>query len=78
MARRHAPQSILFCRDKDQEREIWDGFRYGPRAAQRELRLRRGASRSATLDDAACRACWRNQPALFYAARLRRRPGMHA
>ena len=23
------PKSILFCRDKDMEREIWDGFRYG-------------------------------------------------
>ena len=23
------PKSILFCRDKDPEREIWDGFRYG-------------------------------------------------
>ena len=21
---------ILFCRDKDETREIWDGFRYGP------------------------------------------------
>jgi len=28
------PKSILFCRDKDIEREIWDGFRYGPKAAQ--------------------------------------------
>lgn len=28
-----APKSILFCRDKDMEREIWDGFRYGPAAA---------------------------------------------
>ena len=27
------PQSILFCREKDIEREIWDGFRYGPEAA---------------------------------------------
>lgn len=27
------PQSILFCREKDAEREIWDGFRYGPDAA---------------------------------------------
>ncbi|HET9113326.1 MAG TPA: Xaa-Pro aminopeptidase [Burkholderiales bacterium] len=26
-------RSILFCRDKDPEREIWDGFRYGPAAA---------------------------------------------
>ncbi|MES2408298.1 MAG: aminopeptidase P N-terminal domain-containing protein [Pseudomonadota bacterium] len=24
---------VLFCRDKDMEREIWDGFRYGPEAA---------------------------------------------
>lgn len=28
------PRSILFCREKDVEREIWDGFRYGPEAAQ--------------------------------------------
>jgi Xaa-Pro aminopeptidase len=27
-------QSILFCREKNLEREIWDGFRYGPQAAQ--------------------------------------------
>ena len=25
---------ILFCRDRDPEREIWDGFRYGPEAAR--------------------------------------------
>jgi Xaa-Pro aminopeptidase len=24
------PRSILFCRDKDPEREVWDGYRYGP------------------------------------------------
>jgi Xaa-Pro aminopeptidase len=29
-----APKSILFCRDKNPEREIWDGFRYGPDAAR--------------------------------------------
>ena len=28
------PQSILFCRDKDETREIWDGFRHGPAAAK--------------------------------------------
>ncbi|MDR2189342.1 MAG: aminopeptidase P N-terminal domain-containing protein [Azonexus sp.] len=28
------PKSILFCRPKHEEREIWDGFRYGPRAAK--------------------------------------------
>src|SRR5262245_34821214 len=27
-------RSLLFCRDKDSEREIWDGFRYGPEAAR--------------------------------------------
>ncbi len=30
------PQSILFCREKNLEREIWDGFRHGPEGA-REL-----------------------------------------
>lgn len=25
---------ILFCQEKDLEREIWDGYRYGPQAAQ--------------------------------------------
>ena len=28
------PQSILFCREKNMEREIWDGFRHGPDAAK--------------------------------------------
>jgi len=28
------PQSILFCREKNLEREIWDGYRCGPEAAQ--------------------------------------------
>jgi Xaa-Pro aminopeptidase len=27
-------RQLLFCREKDQEREIWDGFRYGPDAAR--------------------------------------------
>jgi Xaa-Pro aminopeptidase len=27
-------RSILFCRGKNAEREIWDGFRYGPAAAR--------------------------------------------
>jgi len=28
------PRSLLFCREKNAEREIWDGFRFGPAAAQ--------------------------------------------
>ena len=27
-------RQLLFCRDKDAEREVWDGFRYGPDAAR--------------------------------------------
>ncbi len=27
-------KAILFCRDKNEEREVWDGFRYGPAAAR--------------------------------------------
>lgn len=30
---------ILFCRDKDVEREIWDGFRYGPLLARETFGL---------------------------------------
>jgi Xaa-Pro aminopeptidase len=29
-----AAKHVLFCRDKNPEREIWDGFRYGPEAAR--------------------------------------------
>ena len=31
----NSPQSILFCREKDMAREIWDGYRHGPKAAQK-------------------------------------------
>ncbi len=27
-------KSLLFCRDRNEEREIWDGFRYGPEGAR--------------------------------------------
>ena len=33
----NTPKSVLFCRDKDMEREIWDGFRYGAEAAKAEF-----------------------------------------
>ncbi|MDD5057030.1 MAG: aminopeptidase P N-terminal domain-containing protein, partial [Sideroxydans sp.] len=29
-----SPQHILFCREKNPEREVWDGFRFGPEAAR--------------------------------------------
>ncbi|HJS38317.1 MAG TPA: aminopeptidase P N-terminal domain-containing protein [Burkholderiales bacterium] len=28
------PRTILFCRERDPEREIWDGFRHGPAGAR--------------------------------------------
>ncbi len=28
------PKAILFCREKHEEREIWDGYRHGPKAAK--------------------------------------------
>jgi len=31
------PRSVLFCREKDFEREIWDGFRHGPENAKTEF-----------------------------------------
>ena len=34
VAGRDGDRHVLFCREKNQEREIWDGFRYGPDAAR--------------------------------------------
>ncbi|MEO5861553.1 MAG: aminopeptidase P N-terminal domain-containing protein [Burkholderiales bacterium] len=31
----NSPRSILFCREKNITREIWDGYRHGPKAAQK-------------------------------------------
>ncbi|PIS11068.1 MAG: Xaa-Pro aminopeptidase [Bdellovibrio sp. CG10_big_fil_rev_8_21_14_0_10_47_8] len=33
------PETVLFVRTKDLERETWDGFRYGPEAAQSQFRM---------------------------------------
>ena len=37
MVDKKSSQSILFCRPKDLEREIWDGWRLGPEAAPSQL-----------------------------------------
>ena len=34
-----APRSILFCRDKDAEKEVWNGFRWGPDAGREAFGL---------------------------------------
>ncbi|MCB0355561.1 MAG: aminopeptidase P N-terminal domain-containing protein [Bdellovibrionales bacterium] len=33
------PESVLFVRNKDVERETWDGFRYGPEATKQEFQV---------------------------------------
>jgi len=45
------PRSILFCRDKNPERELWEGFRHGPEAARESFGVDEAAS-IATLDEA--------------------------
>jgi len=57
------PQSILFCRDKNPEREIWDGHRHGPAAAQEQFGF--DAAYSIALLDEKLIELMGNQPALF-------------
>ncbi len=59
-----APQSILFCREKDIEREIWDGFRHGPDGAKENFSFD-AAFPIAQLDDKLTELMG-NQPALFH------------
>lgn len=33
------PETVLFTRKKDKERETWDGFRYGPEGAEKYFRI---------------------------------------
>lgn len=59
-----APKSILFCRDKDMEREIWDGFRYGAEAAKPEFGFDEAYSIN-ELDEVILKLL-ANQPKLFF------------
>jgi len=58
------PQSILFCREKDREREIWHGYRSGPDAAQEQFGFD-AAYPMARLDEKLAELMG-NQPTLFY------------
>ena len=62
------PRSILFCREKHPERELWEGFRYGPEGARKAFDFD-DAQPFAALDDALPKLM-ANQPALFYAPGL--------
>jgi Xaa-Pro aminopeptidase len=59
-----APQTILFCRAKDREREIWDGFRYGPDGAKEKFGFD-AAFPIAQLDEKLT-GLMGNQPVLFH------------
>jgi Xaa-Pro aminopeptidase len=59
-----ASRSILFCRDKHEERETWDGFRWGPQAA----RERFGVDEARSIDtiDAAMPELLADAPAVYH------------
>lgn len=59
------PQAILFCREKNPEREIWDGYRYGPAAAQEHFGF--DAAYSIDQIDLELPKLMTNMPTLFYA-----------
>ncbi|MGG7054399.1 aminopeptidase P N-terminal domain-containing protein [Nitrosomonas sp. ANs5] len=60
-----ASRQILFCRDKDTEREIWDGFRHGPQAAQEMFGF--DAAHAISTLDALAVEFLADQPAVFHA-----------
>ena len=63
-AKSQPPKSILFCRDKDIEREIWDGFRFGPAAAKQQFGF--DETHSIQELDALMPSLMANQNQLFY------------
>jgi Xaa-Pro aminopeptidase len=58
-------RSILFCREKNLEREIWDGYRYGPEAAREKF----GFDAAYSIDrlNAEMPKLLADAPAIFYA-----------
>lgn len=58
------PQSILFCREKNLEREIWDGFRYGPDGAREVFGF--DAAHSISELDSKLAELLADQPALWF------------
>jgi len=63
-ARHGVGSSTLFCRPKHPEREVWDGFRYGPEAARDAF----GFDAAYAVDDidAQIPALLANAPAVYY------------
>lgn len=60
-----APRAVLFCREKNEEREIWDGYRHGVEGARETF----GFDATFPFDalDAEMPKLLANQPTVFYA-----------
>jgi len=58
------PKSLLFCREKNAERETWDGFRFGPGGALERFGLDEAYPIGEL--DAKLAALLADQPALYY------------
>jgi Xaa-Pro aminopeptidase len=58
------PRSLLFCRTRSEEREVWDGLRYGPEAARERFGF--DAAHPIEALDEALAGLLENQPALYY------------
>lgn len=59
------PRQILFCRDKDVERELWEGFRHGTEAARERYQFDEAYAISRL--DELMPDFLANQPVIFYA-----------
>ena len=59
-----SPRSVLFCRERSAEREVWDGFRYGPEAARERFGF--DATFPISALDEEMPKLLANQPALYY------------
>lgn len=66
------PTCVLFCRDKDVEREIWDGYRHGPGGAKETFGF--DAAYSYARLDEEMAGILSDAPALFYG--IGRAPGL--
>ncbi len=61
-----SPKSILFCREKSEERETWEGFRFGPDAAR--ARFGFDEAHPIALLDAMMPGLLSDRPSLHYAS----------
>ena len=59
-----SPRTLLFCRERNEEREIWDGFRHGPEAARERFGF--GEAHPAAALDEVVPGLLENRPALHY------------